>query len=96
MLAEPNETLVSGIVVDWQPAADGQGGDVVIEVLANESPAAPRDFIKPQIGKRLNAYCPPDLQKQAIALMRRRVRAKLAFLGGPGGGRAVVQELHAA
>jgi hypothetical protein len=95
MNTAPNETVVSAQLVEWKPAADGYGGDVVLDVLANESPARERDFIRPEAGKRVTAFCPPALQPQVTALLRRRVRARMTFLGGPTGSRAVLQDIAA-
>jgi hypothetical protein len=95
MKAAPNKTVVTGKLRKFEPAADGYGGDVEIEVARNESPDPAADFIKPQPGKTLRAfYARPEPSASALPIGK-RVRVELTFLGGPGGGRAVVQSLKA-
>jgi hypothetical protein len=95
MKAAPNKTVVTGKLRKFEPAADGYGGDVEIEVARNESPDPAADFIKPQPGKTLRAfYAQPEPSASALPIGK-RVRVALTFLGGPGGGRAVVQSLKA-
>ncbi|MCU0896828.1 MAG: hypothetical protein MUC55_04940 [Burkholderiales bacterium] len=95
MKAAPNKTVVTGKLRKFEPAADGYGGDVEIEVARNESPDPAADFIKPQPGKTLRAfYAQPEPSASALPIGK-RVRVELTFLGGPGGGRAVVQSLKA-
>ena len=95
MKTPPNRTVVTGRPRKFEPAADGYGGDLEIEVVSNDSPDASADFIKPEAGKPLRAFyaqpSPPDIS----LLMGRLVRVELTFLGGPSGGRAVVQSLGA-
>ena len=95
MKAAPNRTVVTGRLKKFEPAADGYGGDVEIEVARNESPDPSADFIKPEPGKTLRAfYAQPDPPAGSLPIGK-RVRVELVFLGGPGGGRAVVQSLKA-
>jgi hypothetical protein len=95
MKVAPNETVVTGQLKKYEPAADGYGGDVEIEVAHNASPDPAADFIKPQPGTTLRAfYAQPDPPPASLPIGR-RVRVELTFLGGPGGGRAVVQSLKA-
>jgi hypothetical protein len=96
MKAAPNKTVVTGTLRKCVPATNGPGGDIEIQVAGNESPDPDADFIKPKVGETLRAYYgQPDLS-DAMSLAGRRVRAHLTFLGGPFGGRAVVQSLGAA
>jgi len=96
MKAAPNRTVVTGTLRACAPAADGFGGEVEIDVAANESADPNADFIKPAPGQALRAFCsPPDLAG-THALVGSRVRVQLTFLGGPSGGRAVVQSLKPA
>lgn len=92
MKSAPGQTIVSGLLRRCEPAPDGFGGDVEIEVEANESTDPAGDFIRPEPGTVLRAFFgeldPPVQQWTGL-----RVRATLTFLGGPGGGRAVVQRL---
>jgi hypothetical protein len=95
MKTPPNRTVVTGRLQKFEPAADGYGGDIEIEVVRNESPDPSADYIKPEAGNLLRAFyvhpSPP-----AISLpVGRLVRVELTFLGGPSGGRAVVQSLRA-
>jgi hypothetical protein len=94
MKAAPNRTVVTGTLRHCTPAADGVGGEIEIEVTANESPEPNADFIRPEVGQALRAFCgqASDLA-DARRLIGRRVCVHLTFLGGPAGGRAVVQTL---
>jgi hypothetical protein len=94
MKVAPNRTVVTGRLRKFEPAADGYGGDIEIEVLRNESPDPAADFIKPEAGKVLRAfYAQPDPPAASLPIGR-RVRVELTYLGGPSGGRAVVQSLE--
>lgn len=96
MKTAPNRTVVTGRLLTFQPAADGYGGDLVIEVVTNESPVPSADFIKPQAGKPLRAFYPEPNEREISSLVGSLVRVDLTFLGGPSGGRAVVRSLEAA
>jgi hypothetical protein len=96
MKTAPNRTVVTGRLQAFQPAADGYGGDLVIEVDTNESPNPSADFIKPQAGKLLRAFYPEPSEREISSLVGRLVRVDLTFLGGPSGGRPVVRSLKAA
>lgn len=95
MKSAPNATLVTGLVRRCDLAADGFGGELEIEVTANETPDPKADFIRPELGKPQRAFY-GELSKRADAeaLVGRRVRLRLTFLGGPKGGRVVVQNLE--
>ena len=95
MKVAPNSTVVTGVLRKFDPAADGFGGDVEIEVARNDSPNPDADFIKPQSGGVVRAFFgdQPEQGAGAAKLVGRRVRAHLTLLGGPGGDRAVVQLL---
>ena len=95
MKTAPNQTVVTGRLQTFQPAADGYGGNLVIEVVSNETPVPSTDFIRPQTGKLLRAFYPEPSERAISSLMGRLVRVNLTFLGGPSGGRAVVQNLEA-
>jgi hypothetical protein len=91
----PNKTIVTGRLRSYEPAADGFGGYVEIEISKNESPDPAADFIRPKPGQMLRAFYGqphPPAKKLPIG---RRVRVEVTFLAGPFGGRAVVQELRA-
>jgi hypothetical protein len=92
MKSAPSQTIVSGLLRKCEPAPDGFGGDVEIQVELNESPDPAADFIRPAPGTVLRAFFgelgPPQQRWTGL-----QVRATLTFLGGPGGGRAVVQRL---
>lgn len=76
----------------FTPSPDGRGGEVELEVLRNESPSPDEDFIRPEPGQPLLAWCtdlpsfPPESE----------VTVRLTFLGGPTGGRAVVRDMRKA
>lgn len=95
MKTPPNRTVVTGRLQKFEPAVDGYGGDLEIEVVSNESPDPSADFIKPGAGKQLRAFYPEPSERDISLLMGRLVRVDLTFLGGPSGGRAVVQNLRA-
>lgn len=96
MKSAPNATIVTGVVRRCDLAADGFGGEIEIEVTANETSDPKSDFIQPEPGKPLRAFY-GELGERADAksLVGRRVRAHLTFLGGPTGGRVVVRKLQA-
>jgi hypothetical protein len=95
MKTPPNKTVVTGRLQKFEPAVDGYGGDLKIEVVSNESPDPSADFIKPEAGKQLHAFYPEPSEQDISLLIGRLVRVDLTFLGGPSGGRTVVQSLRA-
>jgi len=96
MKAAANATTVTGVLRGCRPAADGFGGELEIEVAANESADPRADFIRPEPGQPLRAfYGALGERDHTQALIGRRVRVQLSWLGGPDGGRAVVRELEA-
>ena len=95
MKARPNSTVVRGRLQKFEPAADGYGGDIEIEVVANKSPDPSADFLKQEGGALLRAFYAPPPQLDISLLIGRLVTVELTFLGGPSGGRAVVQTLRA-
>jgi hypothetical protein len=93
MKSAPNSTVVTGIVRRCELAPDGFGGELELEVTANETPDAKTDFIQPELGRPLRVFYADLAAHDAASLLGRRVRAQLTYLGGPRGGRAVVQKL---
>ena len=93
MKSAPSTTIVTGVLRSYRTAADGVGSDVEIEVLRNESPDGARDFIKPEPGKILHAFHGETASRSAAQKIGRKVRVRLTFLGGPFGGRAVIEQL---
>ena len=89
--ARPNRTLVRAIFRSFKPSADGRGGEVELEILRNDS-SPDEDFIRPEPRKLLRAYSPdpPSLRPGCKVVVR------LTFLGGPTGGRNVVQDMRPA
>jgi len=91
VLVQPNKTVVSGRVRAIRPEPDGQGAELELEVLANESPAAERDFLRPAPGSVLTAFAadaPRDVRERDL------VRVEACLLAGPGGGRAVIESIE--
>ena len=95
MRTAPNSTTVTGRLVKAEAAADGFGGDLEIEVTANESADPEADFIKPPVGQILQAFY-GDFKAKDAKLVGHSVRASLTQLGGPSGTRPVVQSLEKA
>jgi hypothetical protein len=95
MRAAPNKTIVTARLRKYESAADGYGGELELEVIRNESPDPATDFLRPQAGKTLRAFYAQTDPPAASLPLGRRVRVELTFLGGPVGGRAVVQSLRA-
>jgi hypothetical protein len=83
MKTPPNRTVVTGRLQKVEPAVDGYGGDLEIEVVSNESPDPSADFIKPEAGKQLRAFYPEPSERDISLLIGRLVRVDLTFLGGP-------------
>lgn len=95
MKSAPNATVVTGVVRRCDLAADGFGGEIEIEVTANETRDAKADFIRPEAGRPLRAfYGELGERGDTGSLIGRRVRVQLTFLGGPTGGRVVVRKLE--
>ena len=92
MQVKPNQTVVEGKVTDVRPSADGWGADVDLEVLRNLSPARESDFIRPEPGNKLTVFAaePQHLPKGG------KCRVRLTLLGGPHGGRPVVESAEPA
>jgi hypothetical protein len=94
MRAKSNKTTITGWLRTYQPAPDGYGGEIEIEVIANESSDAASDFLQPLPGHSLRAfYAQPNPPATALPLGK-RVKVALTFLGGPSGGRPVVQSIR--
>lgn len=88
----PNKTLVRAVLGTFTPAADGFGGNLELDVRRNDSASADDDFLRPEIGRAMTAFAAesPSLAPGS------EVDVQLTFIGGPRGGRAVVQSLHPA
>jgi hypothetical protein len=95
MRAKPNKTIVTGWLRTYEPAPDGYGGDIEVEVIANTSPDAASDFLRSAPGQSLRAFYAQPAPPATALPFGRRVRVELTFLGGPGGGRPVVQSITA-
>jgi hypothetical protein len=94
MRAAPNKTVVTARLRKFERAADGYGGELELEVIRNESPDRATDFLRPEAGKSLRAFYAQTDPPAAALTMGQRVRVELTFLGGPSGGRAVVQSIR--
>jgi hypothetical protein len=89
MQVRSNKTTLHARVGAYRPAADGIGGDLALEVLENTTKSPDDDFIRPAPGSTLQTYISAD---PAIAAGS-RVAVELKYLGGPRGGRAIVQSI---
>jgi hypothetical protein len=87
-----NHTELSGRLLSCKAAADGFGGELEIEVAANESRKPELDFIKPAPGQRLRVFH-GDFKPEQEDWVGHEVKLTLTLLGGPGGERLVVQTL---
>ena len=93
MRSATNVTIVTARLLRYAAAADGQGGDIEFEVIANESPAAQSDFLRSAPHETVRAFY-PDFSAQRLApLVGKTVRIEMTFLGGPSGGRPVVRSI---
>lgn len=91
VLVQPNKTVLAGRVRAIRPDPGGRGTEVELEVLANESPSAERDFLRPAPGSVLTAFAAEPL----VGLRERDlVRVEASLLAGPGGGRAVIESIE--
>jgi hypothetical protein len=84
VFVQPNKTILSGRVRSIRPDPGGRGTEVELEVLANESPSAERDFLRPAPGSVLTA----GVRERDL------VRVEACLLAGPGGGRAVIESIE--
>lgn len=89
VLVQPNKTVLAGRVRAIRPDPQG-GAEVELEVLANESPSAEHDFLRPVPGSVLTAFAaepPPGVRERDL------VRVEASLLAGPGGGRPVIESI---
>lgn len=87
MNLHPNKTLIEGRVKRVEPAADGIGGEVVVDVLHCRSAEGFEDFIGAKPGEELTLF---TTEPQAIeAGQSYNLTARV--LGGPRGERTVVE-----
>ena len=91
MLAKPNKTVVEGTVRAINPASDGQGHDIEIEVCRNLSRGRSDDFIQPAEGQSLILF---TAQTPSVTVGD-RVRVQARLLAGPFGERPVLEQLDA-
>ena len=90
MRVRPNKTIVRGRVCAIHPEPDGGGAEEEIEVMGNESPRPDDDFLRPQDGSILKAFCSDPNQVRVGEL----VRATAHLNASPRVGRAVLQEVE--
>lgn len=93
MQSAPNQTVVKARVIAYAPAPDAQGGEVSFEVLANETLDKSSDFIRPSVGLRMNAYYPDSDLRSMEPVIGATVTICMKFMGGPSGGRPIVENL---
>lgn len=91
MQVRPNKTLIRAIFRSYEPAADGLGGEVSLADVHNETPSRNEDFIRPSKGAALTAYIAERPAVEAGA----QVTVELKLMGGPGGGRILIQSIVA-
>jgi hypothetical protein len=89
MLAKPNKTVIEGTVRAIEPASEGQGHEIEIEVDRNLSRGLSDDFIQPAEGQSLHLFAAqtPDVT------IGDRVRVQARLLAGPFGERTVLEQL---
>lgn len=89
MLAKPNKTVIEGTVRAINPASDGHGHDIEIEVCRNLSRGRRGDCIQPTEGQSLILFAAqtPDVT------VGDRVRVQARLLAGPFGERRVLEQL---
>jgi hypothetical protein len=87
MRIKPNETVLKARVRRVEPEPDGEGANLHLEILGNESPAPDRDFLRPENGSTLTVYAAGEHGLKVGDV----VRARAKLLGGPGGERAVLE-----
>ena len=91
VFVQPNKTVFAGRVRAIRPDPGGRGTEVELEVLANESPSAERDFLRPAPGSVFTAFAAdPPAGVRELDL----VRVEASLLAGPGGGRAVIESIE--
>jgi hypothetical protein len=89
MLAKPNKTLIEGTVRAIEPASEGRGHEIEIEVHRNLSHGKSDDFIQPAQGQSLHLFA---AQTPDVAIGD-RVRVQARLLAGPFGERTVLEQL---
>jgi len=89
MLAKPNKTVIEGTVRGIEPASDGQGLEIEIEVCRNLSRGRSDDFIQPAEGRSLILFA---AQTPGVTVGD-RVRVQARLLAGPFGERRVLEQL---
>jgi len=89
MLAKPNKTVIEGTVRGIEPASDGQGLEIEIEVYRNLSRGRSDDFIQPAEGRSLILFA---AQTPGVTVGD-RVRVQARLLAGPFGERRVLEQL---
>ena len=94
MPAKPNKTTVLAWLRKYEPAPDGYGGEMQIEIIRNESADSGSDFLQPSPGQVLRAFYPPSDSPQPALPIGKQAEITLTLLGGPGGERSVVQSVR--
>jgi hypothetical protein len=89
MLAKPNKTVIEGTVRAVEPASEGQGHEIEIEVHRNLSRGKTDDFIQPTQGQCLHLFA---TQAPDVAIGD-RVRVQARLLAGPFGERTILEQL---
>ena len=87
MRIKPNKTIVEGRVARIEPAADGIGAEVEIEIERSRSAEGHEDFIGARPGSKIRMFAAAPEELEA----GRRYRLTASLLGGPGGERVIVE-----
>lgn len=89
MLVKPNTTTVQGKVRNVNPAKDGWGTEIEIEVLENESPSMEKDFLRPSPGSIIKVFYSEKVNLHEGDI----VKAKASLNAGPFGSRTVAESI---
>lgn len=91
MLIRPNETMITGTIRDIQPAEDGIGGEVKIEIHSNDSPNPQKDFLRLSSGNLVTVFTSNPAKLQVGST----VQATLELAAGPFSQRTVLRNASA-
>jgi hypothetical protein len=87
MRIKPNKSIVEGRISRIEPAADGFGADIEVEVDASDAAHGHEDFIGARPGTKVKMFAAVPEEIEAGG----RYRFTASLLGGPRGERVVVE-----